>query len=364
MRPAASSRFRTAGVVLTVLVLAAVAVMKSVQLRALGREGAARKAAVDAGPMVRSQVVGADAAGSTLSFPGETLPWASTTLYGKVAGFIKDIRVDKGSRVRQGEVLAIVQSPETEKQTLALKSSYENLEVIARRYAELGRQGVASAQDVDNARSAAQVARQTWLSQATMEGYEKVVAPFSGVVTERMVDPGAFIQNASGSLSAQPILTLSDLSRLRVTFFVDQDTAALVRAGQEVTVSPADRPDQESHGRISRVAGTLDVHTRTMLAEADLDNRDGRFLGGGYVRVALRLPGAAARLELPADALLMRGAQPFAAVLEAGRVHLAPLVLGADAGSQVRVLQGLAAGSRVVLNPSPGLRDGDRVRAE
>jgi len=110
------------------------------------------------------------------------------------------------------------------------------------------------------------------------------------------------------------------------------------------------------------VAGALDVRTRTMLVEADLDNRDGRFMSGGYVRVALRLPGGSGLLEVPAEALLMRGENAFAASLEADRVRLLPLTLGEDAGNRVRVLRGLTPGTRIILNPDPGIRDGDRVQ--
>jgi multidrug efflux pump subunit AcrA (membrane-fusion protein) len=147
-----------------------------------------------------------------------------------------------------------------------------------------------------------------------------------------------------------------------VTFFLDQGAASLVRPGQEVDVSPADRPDVVSRGRLSRVAGTLDVRTRTMLAEADLDNREGTFVGGGYVRVTLRLPKGNGRLEIPSEALLMKADKPFAATLAGGRVHLQSLVLGDDIGTRVRVLVGLQAGDRVILNPNPGLRDGDMVQ--
>ena len=171
---------------------------------------------------------------------------------------------------------------------------------------------MASAQDVDTA-------------QATVQGYEKVLAPFSGVVAARLLDPGAFIQNVSGSTSSQPILTLSDLARLRVSFFVDQDSAARIQVGQDVAVSPAEHSDQASPARFSRVSGTLDVRTPTMLAEADLDNLDGRFLGGGDVRVELRLPVEPGRIEIPANTLLLREEKPYAAVLEGGPgAHGAP----------------------------------------
>ncbi len=362
--PAASSRFRIAGIALVVLVLAAVAILKSAQLRSLARETSQRKAAVVAGPWVRTVAVGGAGQGAPLTFQGESNPLASTTLYAKIGGFIKEMRVDKGSRVRKGDVLAIVESPETERQTQALKSSYENLARAAERMQELGRQGIANAQDVENAVAAAQVAKETLASQVEVEKYEKVFAPFSGMVSARFVDVGAFIQNATTSLSSQPIVSLADTSRVRVDFFLDQATAALVREGQEVEVSPADRPDLVRRGRIDRLAGSLDVRTRTMLAEAELDNSDGRFLGGGYVKVILHLPNGIGRLEIPAQALLMRGEKAFAAAVEGGRVRMLPLVLGADAGSQVQVLQGLQAGMKLVLNPSPGLRDGDMVQVQ
>lgn len=362
MSETASSRFRIAGIILALFVLATVGILMFAQQRSLGRVGASRKAEVEAGPRVHTLVVGGGAGGSTLAIQAEALPWASATLYAKIGGFLKDIRVDKGSRVKKGELLAVVQSPETEKQTLALKSSYENLQRVADKYVQLGREKIASDLDVENAQTAAQVAKQNWLTQAELEGYEKLVAPFSGVVTARFVDPGAFIQNASSSTASQSIVTVADVSRLRITFFLDQNTASLVHVGQEVDVSPAEHPDLISQGKVSRVAGALDLRTRTMLAEADLDNRDGKFLGGGYVKVMLRFPKGLGRIEIPAEALLMKGEKPFAAALEGNQVHLQPLVLGEDIGSRVRVLQGLPLGTRIILNPSSNLKDGDKVQ--
>lgn len=362
MSQPASSRFRTAGIGLAAFVTAVVVLLVVVQQRSLAKEGARRKAEVEAGPRVHTLVAGGPDGSAPLTFQGEALPWASATLYAKLGGFLKEIRVDKGSRVAKGQVLAVVESPETEKQTQALKASYENLQRNADKIAALGRQGIVSPVDVDNAQSAARVARQTWLSQADVEGYTRLVAPFAGVVTQRFVDPGAFIQNASGSLSAQQIVTVADLGRLRVTFFLDQASAGIAKVGQEVAVSPAERPDVVAKARISRLAGALDVRTRTMLAEADLDNRDGRFLGGGYVRVALSVPHEDRGLDLPSEALLMHRDQAFAAVVENGRVKLQGLVLGEDVGTRVRVLKGLDRGQRVILNPNPGLREGDAVQ--
>lgn len=357
-----SSRFRTAGALLAVLVLGTVAALKGLQAHTLARESSRLQVQVEAGPRVRVLPVRADGDGAPMAFHGETVPVASATLYAKIGGFVKEMRVDKGSRVRAGQVLAVLTSPETDRQTLALKASYDNLQRAAERQVQLGKEGIANAQDVDNAVAAARVAREQWQAQRLSQGYEQVLAPFSGVVTARLVDPGAFIQNATATLSAQPMLTVADLSRIRVDFFLDQATAALARVGQTVEISSAERPDLVRTGRIDRLGGTLDLRTRTLLAEVDLDNRDGQFLGGSYVNVALHLPKGSGAIEIPAEALLMRGSRAFAAAVDQGRVRLLPLTLGGDVGSQVRVLQGLRSGASIILNPGSGLRDGDRVQ--
>ena len=145
-------------------------------------------------------------------------------------------------------------------------------------------------------------------------------------------------------------------------FFLDQATAALAKVGQAVDVAPAERPDRVRSVRIARLAGTLDIRTRTMLAEAELDNRDGAFLGGGYVQLTLHLPKGSGAIQVPSEAIILRGTAAFAAAVAGGRVKLLPLALGEDVGSQVRVLKGLQAGDRIILNPAAGLKDGDAVQ--
>ena len=359
---APSSRFRIAGTLLALVALGTVGAMKWIQARGLDQEASRRRAVVEAGPRIRTVRVQADGNGVPLTVQGETIPIATTTLYAKIGGFVKEMRVDKGSLVHRGEVLAVLESPETDRQTLALKVNYENAQGAADRMVQLGREGIVNAQAVDNAVATARVAREQLASQQLSQGYEKVLAPFSGVVTARMVDVGAFIQNASGSTSVQPLLSLADTSRLRVDFFLDQATAALAKVGQAVDVAPAERPDRVRSVRIARLAGTLDIRTRTMLAEAELDNRDGAFLGGGYVQLTLHLPKGSGAIQVPSEAIILRGTAAFAAAVAGGRVKLLPLALGEDVGSQVRVLKGLQAGDRIILNPAAGLKDGDAVQ--
>ena len=359
-----SSRFRTFGVLLVILVLGAVAAIRLLQARSLASRARELTAQVAAGPHVRTLVVRAAGEDQPLTFQGEVLPIATATLYGKLGGFVKEVRVDKGSQVRKGEVLAVLESPETDRQTVALRVSYENAQRTADRLVQLGKQGIANAQDVDTAVAAARVAREQLAAQEVTQGYEQVVAPFSGVITARLVDVGAFIQNATGSLSSQPILSLADRSRLRVDFFLDQASAARAKVGQSVDVHPADRPDLVRTVPIARLAGALDLRTRTLLAEAELDNRDGAFLPGGYVNVALHLPRGAGAIQIPSEALLMQGSEAFAVAVIAGKAHLQPLVLGDDSGEDVQVVRGLRSGDRIIRNPPPGLQEGDTVQVE
>lgn len=357
-----SSRFKVVVTFLAVFALLSIGFLMYKQKHNLQKEGIQRKAEVQAGPRVHTFLIGAGEKEQTHVYQGESLPKHAVTIYAKITGYLKEIYVDKGTRVKKGQLLATIESPETERQTKALKATYDNLQRVADRYKILFKQKIATEMDTDNAAYAAITARENWLAQKHTEGYEKVFAPFSGTVTARFVDPGAFIQDAVASTASQQLLIIADVERLKVSFYLDQSTAALARVGHEVSISPAEQLNIVRKGRISRLAGALDLRTRTMVAEVDLDNHDGLFLGGGYVRVSLKIPKSSSHLEIPAEALLMKGEKSFVAVLDGNRLHLQSLVLGDDIGNRVRVLEGLKTGSRIIMNPNPGLMEGDKVQ--
>ena len=360
----AYSRFRITGVALVVIAACGIGTLWGVQRLRLSKEGRALKSAQAEGPRVRVAVAGQDGAGGTLTFQGEALPNVSTTLYAKVSGFLRRISVDKGSPVRQGQVLAVLESTETDRDTSALKADFENKRRSADRTQALAKQGIVSAQAVEDAEAAANVAKEKLASQAAVQGYQRIVAPFSGVVTQRFADPGAMVQNGGTTSTAQPILSLAQVDRLRVALYLDQQVASRVKVGTELEVSPADRPDAVKKIVISRLAGALDSKTRTLLAEADLDNHDGLVLAGGSVQVTLKLPSRPGSLQVPSEAVVLREGRTFVAV--AGSDHrfaLRPVVLGDDTGQRVQVLQGLQAGERVILSPPVTLKNGDKVQA-
>ena len=358
-----SPAFKRGGIIALVLAAGGVGSLLLARQAATRREARRLQAGLEAGPHVRTARITLEGGDRGLTIQGEALPYATTTLYAKVSGFLKTIPVDKGSRVTQGQTVAVLESPETDRQTQALQADAANKRRIAQRAEALGRDGLLSPQDVEQAVTAAQVAEATLASQAALKGYEIVRAPFSGVVTQRFVDPGALIQNGGSTASAQPLVTLDQVDRLRVSFYLDASVAGAVKVGTPMEVRPVDHPEVVRALRVSRLAGALDPKTRTLLAEGDLDNRDHAFLPGGFVEVALKVA-VPERLALPDTGVILRQGRPFAAVLQPdGRVRFQPLRLGEDAGQKVRVLQGLQAGDVVVLNPPADLKDGDRVQA-
>ncbi|MBP1628171.1 MAG: efflux transporter, family, subunit [Holophagaceae bacterium] len=358
------SRFRITGVALLLVAACGIGVLWAAKRHGLNHESEGLRADQAAGPRVRVAVATQEGGDGLLGLQGEAQPYAATTLYAKVSGFLRQIHVDKGSPVRQGQVLAVLESAETDRDTLALKADYENKRRSAERMKELSRQGIISAQALEDAESAAQVAREKLGSQAAVQGYQRIVAPFTGVVTQRFTDPGALLQNGGSTSTAQPVLSIAQVDRLRVVLYLDQQVAARVKIGTPLEVRPADRPDQVRQICISRLAGAVDAKTKTLLVEADLDNKDGAFLPGGAVRVNLKLPAYAGSLQIPSEAVALRENKPQVAVVGSDqRVAFRPVVAGDDSGTRVKVLQGLKPGDKVILSPAITLKDGDKVQA-
>ena len=348
----------------TLLIVAAIAItgIVVVQRRSLARQAEARRHTAETGPLVRTLVLGE---GGTLGDPmvqGEALPYLSTTLYARASGFLKEIRVDKGDLVHKGELLAVIEGPEVDRDREALIADAKNKRRNAERAANLLRDKLVSARDTEQAEADARMAESKLASLDVFKAYQEVRAPFDGVVTQRFVDPGAMVQNASSSSSVQPIVTVAQVARLRVTFYLDQNLAKRVKTGDPVRVVPDQNPTQAQQARISRFAGALDPRTRTLTTEVDLDNRQEVFLPGASVHVFIGQPGQDG-FALPLEAVTQRQGKPFALVVDgSSHTHLRPLTLGEDNGQRVRVLQGLQIGERVVLSPPPGLAEGSLVR--
>jgi RND family efflux transporter MFP subunit len=353
--------FRRRGVYLAAGAFAVVAVSAALKHFSLRRETTARAAELAQGTHVRVATAAMSAPARSIVLTGELKPYESVTLYAKVSGYLSAVSADKGDQVVKDQVLGVIESPETDRQFDAAKSDADNKTRIAERYKPLLEKKLVSQQEADQAFSDADIAQSRLGQLKVMKDYEQLRAPFDGVVAARFADPGALVQNAeNASTGALPVFTVAKTNRLRVTFYVDQKDAPYVRKGTPVRVFLSERPEVGSSAAVTRVSGSLDDRTRTMLAEVELDNRDGRFVAGGFAQVALDVK-AAPQLEIPVEALVTRDNKEMAPVIVGGRVAYRPVVVADNDGRFVRIVSGLNAGDQVGLNLGNSVNDGDAV---
>jgi membrane fusion protein (multidrug efflux system) len=335
----------------------------SAKQQRLGEESKVRAAQLDAGPTI---VVANSSRGPSfrkISLIGEALPYKTATLYAKLGGYLTRIAVDKGDHVKTGQFIAEVQSPETEAQYRGALADLENKQRLHDRARDLAAKGFYSAQALDNSQTDVRVAQDHVSELRIMLGYRSLQAPFAGTVTARFVDLGALVTNAtSNQSSAQPVVTISDTSRLRVTLYVEQGDAAMVKPGTEVEIGDSANPAAlRAKAKVSRISGGLDPKTRTLLTEVDLDNSKGEFIAGSFVNVSVLLP-AQSYVEVPAPALVTRAGKALVAVVgDDNHVKLTPIEVAGTDGKTIRVASGIGENVRVALNLPNTVPDGAKI---
>src|SRR3954469_11186548 len=330
---------------------------------AQARQSEALQKELAEGPMVQAVRVPLASAERVVSLPAEVRAEQRATLYAKVSGYVKEVLVDKGERVRKGQVLAVLESPDQDQQVASAHAGLTFRKQQLQRTLRLSPSGRVSVQDREAAEEAVKVARAALTRAEVQKGYEILRAPFDGTITARYADPGALLPAATGgTAAAQPLLEVAQLDRLRVLLHLGQDDAARVRVGDAVQLQAA--PDQPPFpARISRISQTLDPRTRTMQCDIDLPEPPPGLYPGAFVQTRLPLHGAPRPL-IPAEALIGQGGQLFAALVEDGKVHFQRLKLGVDDGASVEVLDGLRGGELVALNLGPEVADGAPVRVQ
>ncbi len=328
----------------------------------LAEESKARTAQVDKGPLVATAVTARGPDFRKVNLVGEALPYQSATLYAKVSGYLTKIAVDAGDRVRAGQFIAEITSPELDAQYRSAMASLENRQRLFGRTKDLAEKGFYSQQALDNAETDVKTQGDQVKEIRTMQSYRILTAPFTGVVTARYADVGALVTNAATNRSsAQPVVTISDPSKLRVTVYVDQADAGFIKPGTEVEIVDASNSDIKGKATVSRTAGELDPRTRTMMTQVDVDNRAGTFIPGSFLSVSLLIP-AKSYVEAPSGALVTREGKPFLAVIDAdNRVKLTPITLAGTDGKVIRIASGVDTGAKVALNLPNTVSDGARV---
>ena len=355
--------FYVGGTLVLLVAAGLVVALSAFRHSSVERERQARIRDVDAGPRVRVVPVTRSPGSRGLTLTGEARPFLSVTLYSKVSGYLKNVLVDKGDRVRAGQVLAVVESPETDQEADAAGVDARNKRIIAQRDGELIGRKLIAPEEAEQAETDARLAESRAARFGTLKDYEVLRAPFAGTVTARFADPGALVQNAANAQTgALPVVTVSQTDSLRVYVYLDQRDAGDVRNGAAATITDADRPELHVAARVSRFTGELDPNTRTLLAEIDVDNRRGAIVPNSFVGVSLAVVGHS-YLEVPAEALVVRGTKDFVAVVTpANRVTFREVHVADTDGVIVRLLDGVTEGDRVAINLGDSVPEGQRVQ--
>lgn len=309
-----------------------------------------------------------------IDLPGNVEAFFDTPIYARTSGYLKNWYVDIGSHVHQGQLMAEIETPELDQQLQQaqadLKTAQANLDMAAitsKRWQNLLAKNAVSKQETDQAMSDLS-ARQSAVSASEanvrrlqqLQGFEKVIAPFDGIVTARNTDIGALVEAGANS-GPKELFHLAAINKLRVYIAVPEAYANAVSNGGSVTLTETDRPDESFKGILVRNSNAIDPGSRTLTAEADVDNSNGHLLPGAYVFVHLQLPGNSHSVTLPSNALLFRAEGLRVAVIRQNHVVLAPISIGRDYGNTVEVTSGLTPQDAVVLDPPDSLAAGAQV---
>ena len=345
----------------------------------------ARKNAV---PNVRTMTVVEDKAPRTIELPGSMAAFDYATLFARATGYISVRNVDIGSKVRKGDVLALIAAPDLDQQFDQAKAQLVQLRAAveqAQADAELGRvtsartsqlvvKGVSSAQQGDQDRltfasrtAALAVARANVVVQqaavnrlAQLTDFEQITAPFDGVITSRLIDVGSLV--TADANSGTPLFSIDRTDVLRVRVYVPQTAYFGIKDGDRATVTVPELPGRVFEGKVARNARTLSAGTRTLLTEVDVNNKDGVLTAGLYGIVHFQVRRSNPVVLIPSQAVIFNKDGLSAAVVSNGKVELRKLELEADNGVNVEVRIGLRPGDRVILSPPANIADGMRVQ--
>jgi membrane fusion protein, multidrug efflux system len=300
-----------------------------------------------------------------VTLPGTIKANQQVTLYAKVPGYLKSLSVDKGDRVIAGQALGEIEVPELVAEAVKYRAE---IKVAATNYTRLeaaknSAPDLITPQAVDEAQGRLDVAKANLERNETLLNYTKLTAPFSGVVTMRYVDPGAFIPSATSGSTAQTaaIVTLMDFNTVRAQVAVPELEAAFVRIGQPVRVTTESLPDKTFAGTVSRQSYALDEATRSVLVEADLPNPDLTLRPGMYATIKVGVDKHEHTLLIPSAALVTEktGASVFLA--DGGKAKKTPVKAGFNDGVKTEVLSGLTGGEAVILAGKTTLADGAAI---
>jgi RND family efflux transporter MFP subunit len=311
-----------------------------------------------------------------LDLPGNTQPLIDAPIYARTSGYLKKWYADIGTRVHAGQALADIEAPEVDQQLMQAKSDLQTAQTnftlaqtTAARYTNLLQKGAIARQDADNVvsdmsskKSIADSAAANVKRLEDLQSYEKITAPFDGVITARNTDVGALIDAGAGG-TARELFHISATNRLRIFVNVPEEYERAAATGSTATLTLSEFPGRTFTGTIVRNANAIDPASRTLLVEVDVNNANGELLPGAYVSVHLNLTGSSVKaITIPINTVLFRAEGLRAAVVRDGKALLIPFQVGHDFGDSLEVVAGLKPDENLIINPPDSLVSGTPVR--
>lgn len=338
-----------------------------------------QKVTVDVVHPIRGQIA------KDIDLPGDVVGFYEAALHSKVTGYLKSIPVDKGDSVKKGQVLAQIEVPELQSNLARSQASLEIERITYDRLRKVQKDDsrLISQQDVDMAYAKYREAQAAVATLQTMYGYTKIIAPFDGVITGRFADPGALIRAGGGDFGVDetsglispgasegagghregggPILTLAEIDKLRIYIYVPEASYPFIHIGTPASLHFDEFPDRVFKGTVARYASSLDLATRTMLTEVDIDNPKRLIYPRSYAHVTIELVRHNDALSVPASAIQGSGNSARVLVVNDGRLLEVPVKTGINNGADVEITSGLSPGSLVVATYNNTLTPGQPV---
>ncbi|MBV9674759.1 MAG: efflux RND transporter periplasmic adaptor subunit [Acidobacteriaceae bacterium] len=370
------SRFRVIAILITVLIIAVALVASGILPRLRERQTLRAQANTTAIPMVTVVHPKREVPAEEVVLPGNIQAFIDAPIYARTSGYLRRWYFDIGSRVKVGQLLAEIESPEVDQQLQQaredLSTAEANLklaEITAERYSALLKQDSIAKQDVDTAvqnaaarRSAVKSAQANVNRVQQMVAFEKIYAPFNGVITARNTDVGQLISSGSSSNANRELFHIAAINKLRVFVSVPQTYSHVTTPGLKADLTLPELPGQRFPGTLVRTSDAMDQNTRTLLVEVDVVNSTGLLFPGAYAQVHFKMKSQNPALIIPSASLVFRSEGLRVPVVTGNRANLIPVTLGRDFGSTVEVLSGLNEDTAVIADPPDSLVSGQEVR--
>jgi RND family efflux transporter MFP subunit len=308
--------------------------------------------------------------------PGNVQPFITSPIYSRTNGYLKKWYFDIGAHVKQGQLLALIETPEVDQQLqqarsnlLTAQANLELASITKTRYQGLLKSNAVSQQDVDNAvgtynanKAIVEADKAAVEQYSALVSFEKIYAPFNGVITARNTDIGDLINSGSGTGAKTDLFHIAQPGKLRVYVNVPEEYSQGIKTGMTADLSLAEFPGRKFQGKLVRTAEAINVTTRTLLVEIDVDNPTGTLLTGSYAEVHLAVPTQASTFLLPVNTLIFRSEGLHVATVKDGKVVLAAVTPGHDFGNQIEIVAGLKPDDQVIVNPPDSIVAGQAVQ--